>query len=273
MNHKFGKLRLCFGAALLALGIVAVAAPSASALVRARTATPYSVPLVIAHNQCVPPGNSTHNPANLAGASCVPETKTSPYLTAGEPPAAGPAKFEGRIHLVVCITGPTCAGGGGSGTTDVLFPSGPGKNYALDVRCEAAAPWIGVLCPTGNAAGGPDYGSGVPPATSSLGWATAKIRITDRNNGAPGYTSEGTVEDLDFPVPLICLATAGDATVGGTCTPLIASANGACGGCVAAGKLSNIEIDNLVVQDPGADGNATTVAGNNDYARPGVFIP
>jgi hypothetical protein len=272
MNHKFGKLRLCFGAALLALGIVAVAAPSASALVRPRTATPYSVPLVVAYNQCVPPGNSTHNPANLAGASCVPETKASPYLTAGEPPAAGAAKFEGRLHLVVCITATSCSAGGGSGSTDVLFPSGVGKSYALDIRCEAAAPSIAALCPNGNAAGGPDYGSGVPPATASLAWATAKIRITDRNNGAPGYTSEGTVEDLDFPVPAICQPTT-DTTIGGTCTPLIASANGACGGCVAAGKLSNVEIDDLRVQDPGADGNASTPLDNRDAARPGVFIP
>jgi hypothetical protein len=280
MNHKFGKLRLCFAAALLALGVVAVAAPNASAIVRAKSATPYSVPLVIAHTQCVAP-NSTHNPANLAGGSCVPETKNSPYLTAGEPPLAGAANFQGRLHFVVCITAGACSAGGGSGSTDVLFPPGaPGKNFLADVRCEAAAPWVGVLCPTGNAAGGPDYGSGVPPATSSLLWATAGIRITDRNNGAPGYTSEGTVEDLDFPVPVICLATA-DTAIGGACSPLFASANGACGGCVASGKLSNIEIapwtatrDNgLVVQDPGPDGNATTVAGNNDFATPGVFIP
>jgi len=288
MNHRYGKLRLCFAAALLALGVVAVAAPTASAIVRPRTATPFSVPATIAYDQCTV-GNGTHNPANLAGFSCIPQTKSSPYLTAGNPQAgAGAANFEGRLHLVVCITAAACSGGGGSGSTDVLFPAGaPGKNYLFDVRCETAPPppWSASFCTGANAAGGPDYGLTAPSPGAFL-LAKATIRITDRNNDTTppscvgGYTCEGTVQDLEFPVPLVCFKSA-STTIGGSCTPAVASANGACGGCVASGKLSNIEVGQIHIQDPGADGNALPAAGggvggtadNNDYARQGVFIP
>jgi len=287
IKPKFGKLRLCFASALVALVVVVVAAPNASALVRPKTATPFSTSAVIAYDQCTV-GNGTHNPANLAGFACIPETKSSPYLTAGEPPSAGAANFEGRAHLVVCITAVSCSAGGGSGASDVLFPGGaPGKNYLFDVRCETSPPppWAAAFCITANAAGGPDYGT-IPPTAGAFMLATAKIRITDRNNDtvpsscAGGYTCEGTVQDLDFPVPAVCFRTT-STTIGGSCTPAVASANGACGGCVASGKLSNIEVGQIHLQDPGADGNALPdpgggqggTADNNDFARQGVFIP
>lgn len=290
MNHKSGKLRLCFATALVALGVVVVAAPNASALVRPKSATPFSVPAVIAYNQCIAPGNGTHNPANLGGAACIPEVKTSPHLTAGEPPIAtgGAANFEGRLHLVVCITAASCSAGGGSGSVDVLFPPGaPGKNFVRDVRCETAPPppWAGSFCTSANTAGGADYGL-APPTPGAFLLAVSTIRITDVNNelsdnscGAPhpsvDYVCEGTTDDKLFAVPVVCFSTAGTPGIGGSCTPAVASANGACAGCVASGKLSNIEVGAIRIQDPGADGSALPPAtGDNiEYARQGVFLP
>jgi hypothetical protein len=267
-----------FGA-VIAFGML-VLAPIASALVRPSGATPIGASLVIAYDECTvaggsPPGQE-HNTANLPGDACAPETPTSTLLTAGEPPAAGAANFKGNVKIVVCTTAAACSAGGSTFSTDVLFPGGaPAGNYLVDVRCTAGGAGFTTpasQCGTANAVGNPDYGSG---AGAALLKATSIIRITDINTGPTGgpYTTEGTTEDLPFDVPVVCVPTASTA-IGGSCVPAVAAANAACGGCVAAGKRSNIETGQIRVQDGGPDGNPFLVpADNKDYARQGVFIP
>jgi len=261
-------------AAIVALGAL-VFVSSASALVRPSAATPIGASLVLAYDQCTTatPAGQEHNPANLAGFACTPPTATSTLLTAGNPQAGtGAANFKGQVKIVVCITAAACAAGGSSSSTDVLFPSGsPSGNYVFDVRCGVGM--TAPVCSVTNSPGNPDYAAtAAPPA---LVKATSVIRITDINTGPTGgpYTDEGTTKDLDFDVPLVCSSTAAT-TIGATCTPAVASANGACGGCVAAGKRSNIETGQIRIQDGGPDANPFIPdVPNKDYARQGVFIP
>jgi hypothetical protein len=288
LDLRSGKLRIYIVAGLVVVGALAMTIPNASSLVRPKAATPMSTPLVIAYNECTtaggsPPGQE-HNPANLTGDACAPEVRTSPRLTAGEPPVSA-ANFRGNLKQVVCITAATCTAGGGSGSVDVLFPSGiPANNSVEDVRCQLppdggaagfAAPGV---CASANAAGtAPDYGTTIGPAPAFL-LGIAKIRITDINTGPAGgpYTTEGTTEDLDFGIPILCVPT-GSTTTGGTCSPAAASANAVCSGCVGVGKRANIEVGTvnglLRVQEPGPDSSPATFGDNVDYARPGLFLP
>jgi len=277
MSIKNGKsFRLPVIVAVAALGVLALAS-TAVALVRPSGATPIGASAVIAYNECTtvggsPPGQE-HNPANLAGDACAPPVRSSPFLTAGEPPGA-PAQFKGNVKLVVCTTTNTCTSGGGSGSEDVLFPSGaPSGNYLTDVRCANPGGMTNTtVCVNPNTAQGPDFGT-TSAATPALLKATSHIRITDRNTGPTGgpYTTEGTTQDLDFDVPLLCSVT--PASIGGSCLPARSSANTACGGCVGVAKLSNVQVPTIQVREGGADGTPFDANPSFMYAQQGVFIP
>lgn len=281
MSFKNRKpFRLPVIVAVAAVGVLVLAA-SATALVRPKGATPIGASAVIAYDACTTVGGSPagweHNPANLAGDACAPPVRSSPWLTAGEPPAAGGANFSGNVKLVVCTTAAQCSAGGGSGTEDVLFPSGaPSGNFVTDVRCANPGGMTNTtVCVNPNSVGGPDFGT-----TNALSPALLKadsiIRITDRNTGpssGPGpYTAEGTTKDLEFPVPMLCSVT-GSTTIGGSCLPARASANAACGGCVGVGKLSNIGVGQIEIREGGPDGTPFDANPTFQYATQGLFIP
>jgi hypothetical protein len=254
-------------AAIVVLGSLIVAQSAIAAFVRPNAATPMSTSMVVAYDQCStggvgsPPGEG-HNPANLAGASCSPPTKSSLRVQSGDPTVfpGTVANFKANLKQVVA-------------PGDVLFPSGgaqtaaggptsPSGGYAQDIRCGTS-----VACGNANTAGGADY-IGLLSGNSSL-------RITDNNNGPAGgpYVDSGTVEQLLFTVPISC-ANSTSAAIGGYCVPATTSANALCS-CVASGKRSNIEEGQVVMTDGGPDGNpfATGDGPNQDAARQGVFIP
>jgi hypothetical protein len=259
---------------VMALGML-ILAPIASALVRPAGATPISASLVLAYDECTvaTPAGQEHNTANLPGFACAPQTASSTLLTAGNPQlGTGAANFRGNLLTKVCGPPPNALLCPAPLTSDVLFPSGsPSGNFVVDVRCGVGM--IAPVCGNANAVGGADYGALAPPP--ALAKATAVIRITDINTGPAGgpYTTEGTTKDLNFDVPMVCSVTA-STTIGGTCLPAVASANAGCGGCVATGKRSNIEVQTLRVQDGGPDAHPFIPdVPNKNYAVQGVFIP
>lgn len=273
--------------ALVLVGMLATAQVANAVFVRPKAATPFSTPLVVAHDQCTTP-DSTHNPANLAGGSCLlpgpNAAKSSAIITHGDPVLNGQiASFQGNIKLLVVSP------------ADVLFPSatvnagtglvgaGSGNNYVQDVRCDG-----GNLACAGGSPPGWTGAPGVGGDYVGLLLANSSIRITDNNNetspGSGTYTATGTVTQISFSVPMKCAATAAT-TAGGFCNPIqfdataggppggVTGANSICA-CVASGKRSNIENGQIQVFDGGIDGNPNTSPGDNRaVARQGVFIP
>jgi hypothetical protein len=274
------------------LGVAAlsmlVAAQSASAnIVRPAGATPIGASVVIAYAPCVPPGNATHNPANLPGAACNPPVQYTPRLTAGDPVVNGSSpNFRGNVKLVV-TTGPT----------NVQFPSGaPSNNYVSDVRCTpaydagspavcSAVPGSGNVLIAGGASPNPDYSGDMN--------VVSYIRITDQANSGPvggPYTLDATVEDLAFAVAADCTVTA-STSIGSTCLSRHASAQALCG-CVASGKRGNIEVGvgnaaggaatarptgAIFASDGGNDGVVADLVPDPDspapFTRMGLFLP
>ena len=133
---------------------------------RPKGATPVSVSLVPAFDECTTP-NRVHGPP-LTHPSCAPPQPASNALTVGTPDANGaPPNFRGSVKLrtVVGVPGPP-------DDSDVEITAS-----IADVRCGALTPQCGAT----NSAGGADY----------LGYVRgeATMRLTDRLNGASG--SEG----------------------------------------------------------------------------------
>jgi len=269
-----------------ALGMLFAAQTASANIVRPAGATPIGASVVLAYAPCVPPGNATHNPANLPGAACTPPVQYTPRLTAGDPVVNGSAaNFRGNVKLVV-TTAPT----------NVQFPSGaPANNYVNDVRCTpgyaganpavCAAPGSGNVLIAGGASPNPDYSGDLN--------VVAYIRITDQANSGPvggPYTQDATVEDLAFAVAADCTITAAT-NIGSTCLPRHASANALCG-CVASGKRSNIEVGvgnsaagsassrptgAIFGMDGGNDGVVADLIADGDspapFTRQGLFLP
>jgi hypothetical protein len=287
--------------AVLATGILAAESATANHI-RAKSATPFSSSLVVAYNECTAP-NSTHNPAFLAGGSCIGVAggalggKTSSFITSGDPLSTqapsgtgAPAQFQGALVQVFSAAAPAPNCGGGGGCKTIMFkpsgpnltntaPAAPNSSYLADVRCGPAFPAahpacsaVGAANPSGNA----DY-TGFLSAQSSL-------RISDHNNEtAPGsatYTAAGTVTQLLFTVPVACsvspAASSPAAGIGAYCTAAATDAHALCG-CIrqTAGGLANIEEGQVEVVDGNIDANpfATADGPNSAAYRQGVFIP
>jgi len=294
-KRKFSAYSLV--GALLVVGVF-IGAQSASAThIRAKSATPLNVPLVVAYNQCTAP-NSTHNPAFLAGTSCTGSSggalggKTSSFITSGDPLSTqapsgtgAPAQFQGRLVQVVSAAAPhqpNCAPADGPTCRTTLFnpgvPNGAFTNtvsgnqsYLADVRCGPAYPAAHPACSaagSANTSGNSDY-TGFLSANSSL-------RITDHNNddGLGNYTEPGTVSQLLFTVPVSCAVT--PATIGSFCKAATTDAEALCS-CIrqSAGGLANIEEGQIVVTDGNINANPfdTSDGPNADAYRMGVFLP
>jgi hypothetical protein len=227
-----------------ALGTVLVTAQLSSAThVRPKGASPMRASMVPAFKACGTP-NRTHG-APLAFPSCNPPVQASNFLTIGSPDANGAAANGiAFVLLKVKTTSPE----------DVAIQS-----TGQDIRCLPAT--AVTVCPTANAADGPDYTGGLQ--------GNATIRISDHYNG-PGLTDAATVTDIPFPVNGTCASTTSTA-IGSTCT-VNTTANAVVVGSVKDAQRGVVEIGQLQIFDGGADGNVTT-ADNTLFAVQGIFIP
>ena len=242
------KMVLPLALALGALGLMVMAQMASATHPRPKGATPLRVSTVPSFKQCTAP-NRTHG-APLAFPSCNPPVQTSNYLTIGSPDANGAAANSvGSIRLDVKAGVP-----GPPEDSDVLI-----KANISDVRCTPAGG--ATVCGTANAADGPDYSGELQ--------GNAIIRISDHYNG-PGLNEAATVQDIPFPVNATCAATT-STTTGGLCTANT-SANAAVPGSVKDTQRAVVEIQQLQVNDGGADGTVAT-ADNTLFEVQGIFIP
>ena len=239
------KMVLPLVLAMGALGFMVVSQVASATHVRPRGASPLRASLVPAFKQCTGTGNRTHG-APLALPSCNPPVQTSNALTVGAPDANGAAANSiGSILLSVKTTSPE----------DVLITAN-----ITDVRCKAGV--SATVCPSANTADGPDYSGEVQ--------GTSLIRISDHYNG-PALNEPATVQDLPFPVVTTCTATAGSAATGGVCATNT-SANAVLAGSVKDTQRAVVEIQQLQINDGGADGTVATLD-NTLFAVQGIFIP
>jgi hypothetical protein len=242
------KMVLPLALALGALGLMVMAQMASATHPRPKGATPLRVSTVPAFKACTTP-NRTHG-APLAFPSCNPPVQTSNFLTVGSPDANGaPANSVGSIRLDVQAGVP-----GPPEDSDVLI-----KSNITDVRCTPAGG--ATVCNSANAADGPDYSGEVQ--------GNAIIRISDHYNG-PGLNEAATVQDIPFPVNATCTNTT-STTVGGTCNANT-SANAAVPGSVKDTQRAVVELNQLLVNDGGADGQVAT-ADNTLFEVQGIFIP
>jgi hypothetical protein len=242
------KMVLPLVLALGALGLMVMAQMASATHPRPKGATPLRVSTVPAFKACTTP-NRTHG-APLAFPSCNPPVQTSNFLTVGSPDANGaPANSVGSIRLDVQAGVP-----GPPEDSDVLI-----KSNITDVRCTPAGG--ATVCNSANAADGPDYSGEVQ--------GNAIIRISDHYNG-PGLNEAATVQDIPFPVNATCTNTT-STTVGGTCNANT-SANAAVPGSVKDTQRAVVELNQLQVNDGGADGQVAT-ADNTLFEVQGIFIP
>ena len=242
------KMVLPLALALGSLGLLVMAQMASATHPRPKGATPLRVSTVPAFKQCTAP-NRTHG-APLAFPSCNPPVQTSNFLTVGSPDANGaPANSVGSLRLDVQAGVP-----GPPEDSDVLI-----KSNITDVRCTPAGG--ATVCNSANAADGPDYSGEVQ--------GNAIIRISDHYNG-PGLNEAATVQDIPFPVNATCTNVA-STSIGGTCNANT-SANAAVPGAVKDTQRAVIEINQLQVNDGGADGQVAT-ADNTLFEVQGIFIP
>jgi hypothetical protein len=250
-------------AVLLAVAGVAVATHVHPANLGAKKFT-YTV--VTGYKACTSGTTGTHG-SPLAAPSCqtTAASAESATLTTG----VG-ASFKGTASLTIEVfctdsSTPPCPAAGDQ--EDVKL-----TGTSTDVRCKGSIGANATLCPNANSAGGKDYAGQVQ--------GNSTIRITDHFNtaGAAACSSStscsATVTDLPFPVTGFCTATPADATIGGGCnvtTTADAVVPGA-GGVVKEMKKSNVEIGQILINDGGTDGLAST-AGNTVFARQGIYIP
>jgi hypothetical protein len=209
--------------------------PANSPYVRPKGATPLRASLVIAYRPCVAPNNAHGAP--LAFQSCSPPVQASDYLTIGTPPQE-PAGSVGSV-LLRAMSGNRVTP---ANEADVRIAAG-----VTDVRQKVSlADYSGEL------------------------QAILRIRITDRNN-APPVNGSGTVSDTSIAAAVPCSATE-DTTVGSTCA-IATSVNTLVPGAVVEGKRAIWELGKIDLFDGGADGVASTTAGNTLFETQGVFVP
>jgi len=246
------KMVLPLALALGALGLMVVAQMASATHPRPKGATPLRVSLAVAYKACASP-NRQHG-APLATLSCNPPVQASSFLTVGTGdawPGTQP-KSIGSVRLDVKTSSPE----------DVKIVSN-----ISDVRCIGNS--AAGFCSTANT-----DNAGVPDYSGELN-GTANIRITDHFNGPIGAcgacADPATGQDLAFPVTASCTTTPGDGTVGSTCSANT-TANGTVLGSVQDNKRANVEVQQININDGGADGTAATT-GNTLFETQGIWIP
>ena len=203
---------------------------------RPKGATPFRVSLVPAFAECTAP-NRTHG-GPLDSPSCNPPSQGSNQLTVGAPDANGrPAESTGSLRADVIVGNPSTSGD----ESDVAL-----SFQLTDVRRRSD---LG------------DY-------TGELE-AGAVVRITDGANGAGA--SPGTVEDFRYAFPIPCSATPG-VNAGSTCSATT-TVDALVPNTIQEGERAVWGLGQVVIMDGGADGLASTGAGNAPFARQGIFVP
>jgi hypothetical protein len=256
--------RLKFVAALLAAGAAGLAMAGVAYAVHERpgSASPHSVPLVLAYAQCTAP-NTNHAPP-FAFQSCDPPVPRSALLATGTTGAGA-----GRIKFTVFCTNaqaPPCPAPGDQEDIQVQF-------NASDVRCR-------VAMPAGFCAADGDHLRQLI--------LTTFIRTTDHANGDPAANCPNpagaapcvTATVTDFQLALVggCVANGG-AGIGSACGANT-TFDALLPGWVAEQQRAETEIGVNLVTDLGADGsfgpNCPPVCGTGDerpFMAPGVLAP
>ncbi len=203
---------------------------------RPKGATPSRVGLVPAFDGCAS-ANRTHGPP-LAHPACNPPVATSSELTVGTPDSNGQvANSEGFVKLAA-----------------IVGPPGTPEDEA-DMRLTFS------LRDVRTRAGLGDYTGEVQ--------VRGTFRITDLGNG-PAADQAGTLQDLDLPVTVGCVATP-DPQTGSTCA-VITTLDAVIPGAVDEGARAIWQVGQIEVLDGGPDGDVDT-PGNSTFARQGIFIP
>jgi hypothetical protein len=209
--------------------------------VRPKAASPITVPLVPASEECSESSaNRVHGPP-LSQPSCNPPVQTSDHLTVGTPDVNGkPVVSTGSVRLKV------------TGESPINLDNGD----QADVQLTAS------LTDVRNKDDLTDY-------TGELR-AVFGVRITDRNNG-PAGDIPATVSDTTLAFDVPCAATGG--SEGGACTTTT-TLDAVTGANVAReGKRAVWDVSQLRVFDGGADGDADTSGDNTLFAVQGIFVP
>jgi hypothetical protein len=229
-----------------------------------------SFSLVPAFKACTTGVTGQHG-SPLVGPSCRTTTAsaTSATLTTGESPH-GLFRGAGSFSLeVFCTDGSMlpCT------QEDLKITAS-----LTDVRCKGTIGSNATLCPSTNSLGGRDYAGQVQ--------VNSMIRITDHyntvtTNPVPACSSttscSATVVDLPNPITVSCAATSADATTGGACNLSTTACSTVpqpdhCFVRQEAGKKGNVELGQIVFNDGGTDGLAST-SPNTVYARQGIYVP
>jgi hypothetical protein len=207
---------------------------------RPKAATPSTVALVPAYEECSGEANASHG-APLAMPSCSPPVPSSDYLTIGSPDANGnPATSTGKLELKVVGESPIDPLNGDQ--ADVQLTTS-----ITDVR---------------NRAGLTDY-------TGELR-AVLALRATDRYSGHL-LDQAATVSDANLAFDLSCSATGGSAgAVCNAATTIDAVAGGELAG---EGTRSVWQLAQVQVFDGGSDGDADTTGDNTLFAVQGLYTP
>jgi hypothetical protein len=228
------------------LNLAGMLARLACCNVRPQAASPLSVSLVPAYNQCTSP-NRVHGPPNLPGGgnptdgSCAPPGQRSAQATVGTPDANGAAANSvGSVRLKTIVGSPSTPGD----QADVAL-----SVNITDVRARTA--------------GVPDY-SGQLQARYLNRW-------TDRRNG-PGVNEAATAMDVTNQFAVPCTTTA-STTIGSTCS-LSTSIEAIVmdPGVAVEGARTIWELGQVELRDGGPDGNVFSEP-NTTVAVQGVFVP
>jgi hypothetical protein len=211
---------------------------------RPKGASPMDVSLVPGFNRCTS-GNRTHG-SPLSYPSCALPQQSSSVLTIGSPDANGAkANFTGVVHF-------TAIGGNASTETD-----------EADVRVQVTLNDI----------------RNKPSLSDYVGRLLVRsgLQITDNSN-APETPEPGTVQTINYQVPVDCVATS-SSSIGGSCS-LNTTADAIVPGTVIEGRRSVWELGQVEVRDAGPNGtgyaNCPPVCGDGDettFLREGVFVP
>jgi hypothetical protein len=207
---------------------------------RPKNATPNSIRLVPAFDQCTS-SNASHG-APLSVASCSPPQQSSDYLTVGTPDANGQAANSvGLLTTKVLTEAPIDLTNGDQ--SDVQFTIA-----ITDVRNKATlADYTGEL-------------------RASFG-----LRLTDRNNGTDSVLFHpATAVDSAFGFSFPCTATG--AGVGSTCSAST-SADAVVPGSTPEFKRAVWQLGQVQVYDGGADGDGDSTGDNTLFMTQGLYAP
>jgi hypothetical protein len=255
-------------------------------------ASPIRVPLVPAFNACSS-GNSAHG-APLNFSSCNPPARVSSTAKLG-------SKSIGIAWMAACdvsATAPLCNEAGVAKPDLRVFAN------LRDVRCvgsvpagcspdgdynpNGAGPYTTICstaasCSDGNTRASPYCAqSGTSSSvciagtdltlTGRLSGAQASkgVRITDTFNGAT-QNVPATSTDGAFPIPMDCLPSPSNATIGSTCG-VNTSANALMPGAIRTGDKSIWQLGEIQVLDSGTDGTRGN-ADDQTVAVQGIYLP